>query len=152
MQVATESYAATAAGVRAAIAAYAQAVDDGRRGDIAALFCADGWVDLPSAGVVVGRKALDALFRGEKPPSESRHIVTSTHITRWGADHAVAISDLVIVETGSLGPSGRWAAISTCCTAGTAAGSFTREPCVSSMTPERWATPPTAASNHRKAP
>jgi hypothetical protein len=100
MQVATESYAATAAGVRAAIAAYAQAVDDGRRGDIAALFCADGWVDLPSAGVVVGRKALDALFRGEKPPSESRHIVTSTHITRWGADHAVAISDLVIVGAG----------------------------------------------------
>lgn len=100
MQVATESYAATAAGVRAAIAAYAQAVDDGRRGDIAALSCEDGWVDLPSAGVVVGRKALDALFRGENPPSESRHIVTSTHITRWSADHAVAISDLVIVGAG----------------------------------------------------
>jgi SnoaL-like domain len=100
MQVATESYAVTAAGVRAAISAYAQAVDDGRRGDIAALSCADGWVDLPSAGVVVGRKALDALFRGEKPPSESRHIVTSTHITRWSADHAVAISDLVIVGAG----------------------------------------------------
>jgi hypothetical protein len=100
MQVATESYAATAAGVRAAIAAYAQAVDDGRRGDIAALFCADGWVDLPSAGVVVGRKALDALFRGEGPPPAARHIVTSTHITRWSADHAVAISDLVVVGAG----------------------------------------------------
>jgi SnoaL-like domain len=53
--VETASYAVTVAGVRAVIAAYAQAVDDGRHGDIAALSCADGSVDLPAAGVVVGR-------------------------------------------------------------------------------------------------
>ena len=120
MKVATESYAATAAGVRAAIAAYAQAVDDGRRGDIAALSCEDGWVDLPSAGVVVGRKALDALFRGEKaavrvPPHRDQH--PHHPVERRPAD-----------------------------------GAFSRGPCVSSMTPERQAPPPTAASNHRKAP
>jgi hypothetical protein len=57
MLVATASYAAAVADVRAIIAAYAQAVDDGRHGDIAALFCADGSVDLPAAGVVVGRDA-----------------------------------------------------------------------------------------------
>jgi hypothetical protein len=53
--VATWSYAATVAGVGAAIAAYAQAVNDGRRGDVAAPFCKNGSVDMPLAGVVVGR-------------------------------------------------------------------------------------------------
>jgi len=104
MRVATLSYAATAAGVRAAIAAYAQAVDDGRHRDIAALFCADGSVDLPAAGVVVGRPALAALFRSAGPPPWSRHVVTSTHVTRWSADHAVAISDLVVVGRGDEEP------------------------------------------------
>ena len=104
MSVATVSYAATVAGVRAAIAAYAQAVDGGRHGDIAALFCEDGSVDLPAAGVLVGRAAPAASFRGEGPPPGSRHVVTSTHVTRWSADHAVAISDLVVVGRGDEGP------------------------------------------------
>ena len=42
MRVATVSYAATVACVRAAIAAYAQAVNDGRHCDISALLCKDG--------------------------------------------------------------------------------------------------------------
>jgi hypothetical protein len=100
MRVATASYAATAAGVRAVIAAYAQAVDDGRHGEIAAMFCQDGSVDLPAAGVLAGREALSALFRGGPPPSLSRHLVTGTHVTRWSAGHAVAISDLVVVGQG----------------------------------------------------
>jgi hypothetical protein len=104
--LATEGYAATVAGVRAVIAAYAQAVDDGRHGDIAALFCADGSVDLPAAGVVVGRDAVHALFRGGPPPSLSRHVVTGTHVTRWSAGHAVAISDLVIVGRAGAAPWG----------------------------------------------
>jgi SnoaL-like domain len=83
MRVATASYAATAAGVRAVIAAYAQAVDDGRHGNIAAMFCEDGPIDLPAAGVVAGREALYALFHGGHPPWLSRHVVTSTHGTRW---------------------------------------------------------------------
>jgi hypothetical protein len=98
MRAAAASYAATAAGVRAVIAAYAQAVDDGRHGDVAALFCADSSVDLPVAGVVVSRDAVRALFRGGPPPSLSRHVVTGTHVTRWSAGHAVAISDLVVVD------------------------------------------------------
>lgn len=100
------SYAATAAEVRAVIAAYAQAVDDGRHGDMAAMFCADGSIDLPGAGVVAGRDALYALFHGGPPPSLSRHVVTSTHVTRWSADHAVAISDLVVVGPGDQAPWG----------------------------------------------
>jgi hypothetical protein len=106
MRVAAASYAATVAGVRAVIAAYAQAVDDGRHGDIAAMFCEDGSVDLPAAGVVAGREALYALFRGGPPPSLSRHVVTSIHVTRWSADHAEAISDLVVVGRGDGAPWG----------------------------------------------
>lgn len=98
MRLATASYPATVAGVRAVIAAYAHATDDGRPGDIAAMFCDDGSVDLPAAGVVTGREALLALFSGGgKSPGLSRHLVTGTHVTRWSADHAVAISDLVLV-------------------------------------------------------
>ncbi len=83
--MATASYAATAAGVRAVIAAYAQAVDDGRYGDIAAMFCEDGSVDLPAAGVVAGREALYALFCGGPSLSLSCHVVTSTHLTSSSA-------------------------------------------------------------------
>lgn len=98
MRLATASYAATAAGVRAVIGAYAQAIDDGRHRDVAAMFCEDGSVDLPTAGVVTGQEALLALFSGSgKPPGLSRHLVTGTHVTRWSTDHAVAISDLVVV-------------------------------------------------------
>lgn len=98
MKLGTASYAATVADVRALIAAYAHAIDDGRHRDIAAMFCADGSVDLPSAGVVTGTDALHALFRGGgRSPGLSRHLVTGTHLTRWSAGHAVAISDLVVV-------------------------------------------------------
>jgi len=98
MTLATVSYAATAAAVRAVIAAYAQAIDEGRHRDIAGLFCEDGSVDLPTAGVVIGQEELLALFSGgARSPELSRHLVTGTHVTRWSADHAVAISDLAVV-------------------------------------------------------
>jgi len=100
MQVATASYATAAAGVRAVIAAYAQAIDDGRHAEVAGLFCPEGSIDLPAAGLVTGREALTAMFRAGPPSSRSRHIVTGTHVTRWSADHAVAISDLVVVGRG----------------------------------------------------
>ena len=98
MTLATVSYTATATGVRAVIAAYAQAIDEGRHHDVAAMFCEDGSLDLPTAGVVTGREALLALLRGGgKSPGLSRHLVTGTHVTRWSAHHAVAISDLIVV-------------------------------------------------------
>ncbi len=107
MQVATASYAAAAAGVRAVIAAYAQAIDDGRHAEVAAMFCPEGSIDLPSAGVVTGREALTAMFRGGPPSSLARHLVTGTHVTRWSADHAVAISDLVVAGPGGGDGGGR---------------------------------------------
>jgi hypothetical protein len=104
MRVATASYAATVAGVRAVVAAYAQAIDDGQHRDVAALFCPDGSIDLPSSGVTAGREAVYALLSGGPPPSLARHAVTGTHVTRWSADHAVAISDLIVVGRGDRTP------------------------------------------------
>jgi hypothetical protein len=106
MQVATASYAEVAARVRTVIAAYAQAIDDGRHADVAAMFCPEGSIDLPSAGVVTGTDALTAMFRAGPASSQARHLVTSTHVTRWSADHAVAISDLVVAGQGGGGDGG----------------------------------------------
>jgi hypothetical protein len=106
MQVATASYASAAAAVRGVIAAYAQAIDDGRHADVAAMFCPEGSIDLPSAGVVTGREALTAMFRAGPSSAQARHLVTSTHVTRWSTDHAVAISDLVVAGQGGGGDGG----------------------------------------------
>jgi hypothetical protein len=97
MSGAEVSYAATVAGIRTTIAAYAQAVDDGRTEDIVATFCPDGWIDLPRAGMVAGREALTALFSGQDARTPGRHVVTGTHVTKWSADYAEAVSDLMVV-------------------------------------------------------
>ena len=78
MKVTTASYAATAAGVRAVIAAYAQAVDDGRHGDIAAMFCEDGSVDLPRGrrGGRPGGAVHPVLRRAPAVPVPSRHVTS----------------------------------------------------------------------------
>lgn len=43
-------YADVAEGVRAAIAAYTHAVDDGRTDDVVDTYCADGGCDIPGLG------------------------------------------------------------------------------------------------------
>ncbi len=52
------------AGVRAALAAYTQALDDGRTDDVVATFCADGAVDIPGLGAHAGTEELRAAYRG----------------------------------------------------------------------------------------
>ena len=52
------TYADVAEGVRAAIAAYTLALDDGRTDDIVATFCPDGSVDIPGMGAHEGHDAL----------------------------------------------------------------------------------------------
>ena len=50
------------AGVRAAIAAYTQALDDGRTDDVVATYCPDGVCDIPGMGTHEGHDAdIDAL-------------------------------------------------------------------------------------------
>jgi hypothetical protein len=90
------TYADVDAGVRAAIARYAQAVDDGRADDVAATFCPDGSADIPGAGVITGTEALRAYFAG-LTAGQSRHVVVNTHVTEWDAGQAAAISDLIVL-------------------------------------------------------
>ncbi len=56
-------YADVVEGIRATIAAYTHALDDGRTDDVVATFCPDGVVDIPGMGTHVGHDALRAAYR-----------------------------------------------------------------------------------------
>jgi hypothetical protein len=98
MGVAVLTYAQVAGGIRSTIAAYAQAVDDGRPDDIVTTFCPDGSVDLPGASGFEGHGAIRAMFSGLAPQLSSRHVVVNIHVTEWSDDRAKAISDLAVVS------------------------------------------------------
>ena len=51
------SFADVAEGVRAAIAAYTLALDDGRTDDVIATFCTDGSCDIPGLGTHQGHES-----------------------------------------------------------------------------------------------
>ena len=62
----TTTYAEVVEGVRATLAAYAQALDDGRTDDVVATFCPDGVCDIPGMGTHEGHNALrEAYFQVE---------------------------------------------------------------------------------------
>ena len=56
------TYADVVEGIRATIAAYTHALDDGRTDDIVATFCADGVVDIPGMGTHAGHDALRVAY------------------------------------------------------------------------------------------
>ena len=87
-------------GIRATLAAYAQALDDGRTDDIVATFCADGACDIPGLGTHEGHEALRAAFVRWTPTRPQRHVVVNTHITEWAGDEARAISDVLFYLLG----------------------------------------------------
>ena len=61
-----------AEGVRAAIATYTQALDDGRTDDVVATFCPDGSCEMPGLGVVLAARTLCARrMQGGSRPSHS---------------------------------------------------------------------------------
>jgi ketosteroid isomerase-like protein len=97
------SYADVVEGVRAAIAAYAQALDDGRTDDIVATFVADGVSEVPGMGAIEGHDALRAAYARWTPRRPQRHLVTNTLVTEWTDDEATAVSDLVFVQRGKDG-------------------------------------------------
>lgn len=92
------------AGVRRAIAAYTQALDDGRTDDVVATFCDDGSCDIPGLGTPEGHDALRASFREVEPRLPQRHLVLNTHILDWDEHEATAASDVVFL----LARDGRW--------------------------------------------
>ena len=99
----TYSYADVDAGVRAAIAAYTQALDDGRTDDVVATFCPDGSCDMPGLGTPEGTDALRAAYEKVKPRVPQRHVVSNTLITDWDDDEASATSDVVFLLRGDDG-------------------------------------------------
>jgi hypothetical protein len=97
------THADVVAGVLAAIAAYAQALDDGRVDDVVAMFCVDGSCDIPGLGAHSGRDALRAAYEKVKPRVPQRHVVVNTLVTEWDEHNAKATSDLVFLLKGDSG-------------------------------------------------
>ena len=99
----TTTFAEVAEGVRAAIATYSQALDDGRADDVVATFCAGGAVDIPGLGAHEGHDALRAAYRGIQPRRPQRHLVLNTLLTSWSDREATAVSDIVVLAQGDAG-------------------------------------------------
>jgi 3-phenylpropionate/cinnamic acid dioxygenase small subunit len=97
------TFAEVDAGVRAALAAYAHALDDGRTDDVVATFCANGAVDIPGMGTHEGSDALRAAYDQWKPRRPQRHLVLNTHIVEWDEHEARAVSDVVVLLQGNEG-------------------------------------------------
>jgi hypothetical protein len=98
------SFADVAEGVRATIAAYTQALDDGRTDDVVATFCTEGLIDLPGMGTHEGHDALRTAYAGWAPRRPQRHLVLNTHVADWSDDEASAVSDVIFILLGK----GRW--------------------------------------------
>lgn len=97
------SFAEVVEGVRATIAAYTHALDDGRTDDVVATYCADGVFEMPGIGTFTGHDALRAAYEGWKPRRPQRHLVVNTLVTEWDDHEATALSDVVLVHEGSSG-------------------------------------------------
>jgi ketosteroid isomerase-like protein len=96
-------YADVVEGVRATLAAYTQALDDGRTDDVVATFCADGVCVIPNLGTHEGHDALRAAFSQWTPRRPQRHLVLNTLVTEWSSDEASAVSDVVFILKGKEG-------------------------------------------------
>ena len=99
----TKSYADVVEGVRAAIAAYTHALDDGRTDDVVATFCADGICDIPGMGTHVGHDALRVAYERWKPRRPQRHLVVNTLVSDWNDHEATAVSDVIFLLQGDAG-------------------------------------------------
>jgi uncharacterized protein (TIGR02246 family) len=97
------SYAEVAEGVRAALATYTQALDDGRTNDVVATFCPDGVCEIPGMGTHTGHDALRQAYTKWAPLRPQRHLVLNTVIQTWSDDEATAVSDVIFILLGDSG-------------------------------------------------
>jgi hypothetical protein len=97
------TFSEVAEGVRAAIAAYTQALDDGRTDELVATFCVDGSCDIPGLGRHEGRSALRDAYGRWTPSVPQRHLVLNTLVTDWNDHEAHATSDFVFLLRGEAG-------------------------------------------------
>ena len=97
------TFAEVAEGIRNTIAAYTQALDDGRVDDVVATFCTDGVVAIDGMGTYEGHDALRAAYSKWKPARPQRHLVVNTLVTDWNDHEVNAISDVIFVLQGDSG-------------------------------------------------
>ena len=97
------SYADVVEGVRAAIAAYTHALDEGRNDDVLATYWPDGVFDMPGVGTYEGLDALRGAYDSWTPKAPQRHLVLNTLVTDWSDDAANAVSDVVFIVPGKTG-------------------------------------------------
>jgi hypothetical protein len=100
---ATMTFAEVAEGVRATIARYTQALDDGRTDDVVATYCPDGAFELVGTGTYEGHDALREAYAGWEPRRPQRHMVVNTLVADWDDHEASATSDVVLAVQGSQG-------------------------------------------------
>jgi hypothetical protein len=99
----TLSFSDVSEGVRAAIAAYTLALDDGRTDDVVASFCAEGLCDIPGLGRHQGHADLREAYGRWEPTRPQRHLVLNTLVTDWDQNEAKATSDFVFLLKGEAG-------------------------------------------------
>ena len=86
----TMTFADVSEGVRAALAVYTQALDDGRTDDVVATFCPDGACAIPGMGTHVGHEALHRAYAKWSPRRAQRHLVLNTVVETWNDSEATA--------------------------------------------------------------
>ena len=96
-------HAVAAEGIRATIARYTHALDDGRTEDVVATYCPDGVFDMPGMGTFEGHDALREAYAGWTPTRPQRHLTVNTLVTRCADGEARAVSDVVLVVQGTSG-------------------------------------------------
>ena len=85
------------------MAAYCQALDDGRNDDVVATFADGGSFEITGMEAHVGADALRAAYDGFTPKVPQRHVVSSTHITSLSDTRATATSDFTFLVNGGNG-------------------------------------------------
>jgi hypothetical protein len=95
--------AEVAEGVRAAIATYTHALDDGRTDDVVATFCPDGGCEIPGLGTYQGHDALRGAYAKWEPTRPQRHLILNTLVTERSDVEATAVSDVVFLLLGKSG-------------------------------------------------
>jgi ketosteroid isomerase-like protein len=99
----TTTFAEVVEGVRATMAAYTHALDDGRTDDVVATYCPDGVFEMPGVGTFEGHDALRETYAGWKPERPQRHLVLNTLVSEWDDHEATAVSDVVLIVQGGAG-------------------------------------------------
>lgn len=103
MSEGTTSYAEVVEGIRATIAGYTHALDDGRTDDVVATYCPDGVFEMPGTGTFEGHDALREAYAGWAPTKPQRHLVVNTLVSDWNDVEATATSDVVFIREGGSG-------------------------------------------------